>query len=173
MRTGKQKGMRGHGPRPGMSNAADPATVLQRGSFIRQFRKGWRGALALVDPKVETAGKATGVATRSAGAGRLFFYESSALSCRLKPPGRRERSVGISHDLRARRPAIQRTWCPYWGGFPVASTEVVVATHFISGSIRPRRCRAMIAVRASIPFLRMPRACGVVCLWPLTGVGAA
>lgn len=30
-------------------------------------------------------GKATGVATRSAGAGRLFLYESSALSCCRKP----------------------------------------------------------------------------------------
>lgn len=32
---GKQKGMRRRGPRQGMPNAADPATVEQRGFSIR------------------------------------------------------------------------------------------------------------------------------------------
>jgi hypothetical protein len=81
MLCGEQKGMRRRGPQPGTPNAADPATVLQRGFSIRS------AVSELTGRRVRPAfgewqnGKATGVATRSAGAGRLFLYESSALSC--------------------------------------------------------------------------------------------
>lgn len=118
-------------------------------------------------------GKATGVATRSAGAGRLFFYESSALSCRPQNPGKARRT---RRSFRRPRPASQETchpraWCPHWGGFPVASTEVVVATSCIRGSLSTRRCRSVFWVRASFDFSCMLKACATDRLRAVEGHG--
>lgn len=44
MLSGEQKGMRRRGPQPGMLNAADPATVLQRGFSIRFAVSGGDGS---------------------------------------------------------------------------------------------------------------------------------
>jgi hypothetical protein len=44
MLSGEQKGMRRLGPQPGMPNAADPATVLQRGFSIRSAGSGGDGS---------------------------------------------------------------------------------------------------------------------------------
>ncbi len=118
-------------------------------------------------------GKATGVATRSAGAGRLFLYESSALSCRPQTLGRRGEPDG---PFLGPRPASQETchpraWCPHWGGFPVASTEVVVATSCIRGSLSTRRCRSVFSGRASSDFLCMLKACAADRLRAVEGYG--
>jgi hypothetical protein len=76
--------MRRRGPSQGMPNAADPATVEQRGFSIWLgliLHGGPHGADGVGDEK---AGKATEVAKRCAGVGRLLIYESSAFS--LVPP---------------------------------------------------------------------------------------
>lgn len=44
MLSGEQKGMRRRGPQPGTRNAADPATVLQRGFSIRSAVSGGDGS---------------------------------------------------------------------------------------------------------------------------------
>ena len=172
MWSGEQKGMRRRGPRPGMPNAADPATVLQRGFSVRSAVSGGDGSQVRPASRKRQAGKATGVAARSAGAGRLFLYESSALSCCRQALGRRGESDGFQRP----RPASQETchpraWCPHWGGLPVASTEVVVATFCISGSLRPRRCPAISSVQASIPVLCILHPSGAADLHADGGIG--
>lgn len=173
MLSGEQKGMRRRGPQPGTRNAADPATVLQRGFSIRSAVSGGDGSQGATGQSKTQNGKATGVATRSAGAGRLFFYESSALSCRPQNPGKARRT---RRSFRRPRPASQETchpraWCPHWGGFPVASTEVVVATSCIRGSLSTRRCRSVFSGRASFDISCMLKACATDRLCAVEGHG--
>lgn len=91
----------------GKPNAADPATVLQRGPSILPVEidgDGSHGAVGLMSKRV---GKATGVATRTAGAGRLFFYESSSSSCRKElREGEEDPQASVP------RPASQETCHP-------------------------------------------------------------
>jgi hypothetical protein len=85
---GKQKGMRRCGPLQGTLNAADPATVEQRGFSVWLGNDLYGGPHGVAGTENEKAGKATGVAKRSAGVGRLFIYESSAFSLMPHAPGR-------------------------------------------------------------------------------------
>lgn len=108
MWSGEQKGMRRRGPRSGTPNAADPATVLQRGFSIRSAGfdgDGSRGATGLS----KTAGRKShwGGSTISRGWTPLSlrivrsFVLSQTLGRRGEPDGPFK-----DHDLRARRPAI-------------------------------------------------------------------
>lgn len=72
----------------GRPNAADPATVEQRGFSIRFGQNPHGGPHSVAGGGDEKAGKATGVAKRCAGVGRLFIYESSAFSLVPHTPGR-------------------------------------------------------------------------------------
>lgn len=85
---GKQKGMRRRGPIQGAPNAADPATVEQRGFSIWLGQNLHGGPHGVAGVGAEKAGKATGVAKRCAEVGRLFIYESSAFSLLPHAPGR-------------------------------------------------------------------------------------
>lgn len=88
VQSGKQKGMRRCGPQQGTLNAADPATVEQRGFSIRLWTDWYGGPHGVAGAKKKKAVKTTGVAKRSAGVGRLFIYESSAFSLVPHAPGR-------------------------------------------------------------------------------------
>lgn len=170
MWSGEQKGMRRHGPRSGTPNAADPATVLQRGFPIRSAGCDGDGSRGATGFRRRQDGKATGVAARSAGVGRLFLYESSALSCCRKPWEGEENPTVLSKTTTCEPGDLPSTgMVPTLGSFPVASTEVVVATFCIRGSVRPRRCRSVLADRASIDSSRMPVACAVAVLRAVGG----
>lgn len=172
MWSGEQKGMRRRGPQPGVPNAADPATVLQRGFSIRSA--GFDG-----DGSRGAAGLSKTVGRKSHWGGSTISRGWTPLSLRIvrsfvlpSNPGKVRRT---RRSFQRPRPASQETchpraWCPHWGGFPVASTEVVVATFRIRGSARPRRCRSVLAGRASIDSSRMPVACAVAVLRAVGGL---
>lgn len=152
MLSGEQKGMRRLGPQPGMPNAADPATVLQRGFSIRSAVSGGDGSQC-------ATGLSRTTGRKSHWGGNTISRGRTPLSLRIvrsfvlpRNPGKARRT---RRSFQRPRPASQETchpraWCPHWGGFPVASTEVVVATSSIRGPLRRRRCRSVISGRASI-----------------------
>lgn len=108
MLCGEQKGMRRRGPQPGARNAADPATVLQRGFSIRSAVSGGDGSQGATG-LLQMAGRKShwGGNTISRGWTPLSlrivrsFVLPSTLGRRGEPDGPFK-----DHDLRARRPAI-------------------------------------------------------------------
>lgn len=151
MLCGEQKGMRRRGPQPGTPNAADPATVLQRGFSIRSAVSrgdGSQGATGLWRTAERKSHWGGNTISRGRTPLSLRIVRSFVLPTNLGKARRTRRS------FRRPRPASQETchpraWCPHWGGFPVASTEVVVATSCIRGSLSTRRCRSVFTDRAS------------------------
>lgn len=108
MLCGEQKGMRRRGPQPGTRNAADPATVLQRGFSIRSAVSGGDGSQG-------ATGRSTPAERRSHWGGNTISWGRTPLSLRIvrsfalpSTLGRRGEPDGPfkDHDLRARRPAI-------------------------------------------------------------------
>ena len=161
MLSGEQKGMRRRGPQPGTRNAADPATVLQRGLSMRSAVSGGDGSQG-------AAGQSKTAKRKSHWGGNTISRGRTPLSLRIvrsfvspANPGKARRT---RRSFRRPRPASQETchpraWCPHWGFFPVASTEVVVATSCIRGSLSTRRCRSVFWGRASFDFSCMLKAC--------------
>lgn len=170
---GEQKGMRRRGPHPGTPNAADPATVLQRGFSIRSVVSGGDGSQG-------ATGQSKTAERKSHWGGNTISRGRTPLSLRIvrsfvspANPGKARRT---RRSFRRPRPASQETchpraWCPHWGGFPVASTEVVVATSCIRGSLRPRRCRSVCTDRASIYSSRVFETCAAGHLRQVWGLG--
>lgn len=108
MLPGEQKGMRRRGPHPGTSNAADPATVLQRGFSIRSVVLGGDGSRG-------ATGQSKAAERKSHWGGSTISRGRTPLSLRIvrsfvlsQTLGRRGEPDGPfkDHDLRARRPAI-------------------------------------------------------------------
>lgn len=108
MLSGEQKGMRRRGPQPGMPNAADPATVLQRGFSIRSAGFGGDGSQ-------DATGQSKTAERKSHWGGNTISRGRTPLSLRIvrsfvlpTNPGkaRRNRRSFQDHELRARRPAI-------------------------------------------------------------------
>ena len=173
MLCGEQKGMRRRGPQPGTPNAADPATVLQRGFSIRSAVSevtGRRCDRPLLNGRTE---KPLGWQHDQPGQDASFSTNRPLFRVAVNP-GKARRT---RRSLRGPRPASQETchpraWCPHWGGFPVASTEVVVATSCIRGSSRTRRCWSAIADRASSSFSRVFETCAEGLLRAVWGLGA-
>ena len=173
MLSGEQKGMRRHGPQPGMPNAADPATVLQRGFSIRSAVPGGDGSQG-------ATGQSITAKRKSHWGGNTISRGRTPLSLRivrsfvlLVNPGKVRRT---RRSFRRPRPASQETchpraWCPHWGGFPVASTEVVVATSCIRGSLSARRCRSVFSGRAWFDVSCMLEACATDRLCAVKGHG--
>ena len=174
MLCGEQKGMRRRGPQPGTRNAADPATVLQRGFSIRSDVSGG-------DRSQCATGLSRTAERKSHWGGNTISRGRTPLSLRIvrsfvlpTNPGKARRT---RWSFKGPRPASQETchpraWCPHWGGFPVASTEVVVATFCIRGSLSTRRCRSACADGASIVFLCMLKACTAGRMRAVEGHGA-
>lgn len=108
MLSGEQKGMRRRGPQPGTRNAADPATVLQRGFSIRSVVSGGdgsQGATGLLRTPKRKSHWGGDTISRGRTPLSLRIVRSFVL---LANPGkaRRTRRSFKDHDLRARRPAI-------------------------------------------------------------------
>lgn len=173
MVSGEQKGMRRRGPQSGTRNAADPATVLQRGFSIRSAFSGGDGSQS-------ATGQSTTAERKSHWGGNTISRGRTPLSLRIvrsfvspANPGKARR---IRRSFQRPRPASQETchpraWCPHWGGFPVASTEVVVATSCIRGSLSTRRCRSVFADCASSCCSRLFETCAIGRLRASSGYG--
>lgn len=173
MLSGEQKGMRRRGPQPGTLNAADPATVLQRGFSIRSAVSGGDGSQG-------ATGLRQMAERKSHWGGNTISRGRTPLSLRIvrsfvspANPGKARRT---RRSFLGPRPASQETchpraWCPHWGGFPVASTEVVVATSCIRGSLSTRRCRSDFSGRAPAYLLCMLKACAADRLRAVEGHG--
>lgn len=160
MLSGEQKGMRRRGPHPGTPNAADPATVLQRGFSIRLVVERVTGRRVRPARQNGRTEKPLGWQHDQPGQDASFSTNRPLLRVAANP-GKARRT---RRSFRGSRPASQETchpraWCPHWGGFPVASTEVVVATFCIRGSFAPGRCRSVFADRASIYSSRVFETC--------------
>ncbi len=173
MLSGEQKGMRRRGPQPGTPNAADPATVLQRGFSIRLVVERVTGRRVRPARQNGRTEKPLGWQHDQPGQDASFSTNRPLFRVAANP-GKARRT---RRSFRGSRPASQETchpraWCPHWGGLPVASTEVVVATFCIRGSLSTRRCRSACADGASIVFLCMLKACTAGRLRAVEGHGA-
>lgn len=147
---------------PNRARGTQPTPRLYCSEGSPSALQGWWRRVAGCDRPIETAERKShwGGSTISRGRTPLFlrivrsFVLSQTLGRRGEPDGLFVRPRPASQET-----CHPRAWCPHWGGLPVASTEVVVATSCIRGSWSTRRCRSVFSGLASTDYPCTHHAC--------------